>query len=58
MFDVKEILDFFKFDDTNIDGWVFKLFYKGTIHILQNGLEGGEGVTEILYSITRGRGAF
>ena len=30
MLDVKEIIDFFKFDKTNIDNWVFKLFYKGT----------------------------
>ena len=29
MLDVKEIVNFFKFDTTNIDNWVFKLFYKG-----------------------------
>ena len=56
MFDVKEILDFFKFDDTNIDGWVFKLFYKGTIHILQNGLEGGRGSLKYYIPLRGGGG--
>ena len=37
-------------------GILFGFSVKGAIHILRNSLEGGKGVTEILYSIMRGRG--